>query len=245
MGPFTDEERYLFDLQGFLVRRGALSPAEVDAANAAIDAMHLPRPGQEIMSQRFTGHCIHEPLRALIDHPAVLQIAAELCGGSVRLDHTYGIVMAPGTSGLGLHGGGVPWDPAQYYVVDAEGIHCGLIAVQWALGDAWPGHGGFCCIPGSHRGAFPMPDGIDMQHPAVREIPLQAGDMVVFTEALTHGTLPWQGPEDRRTVLYKYSPGSSAWGRDLPLSPEVMEVLTPRQRLLCQPPSVSHHQPVL
>ena len=33
----TDTERYLFDLNGFLVVRGVFSPGEVAAANAAID----------------------------------------------------------------------------------------------------------------------------------------------------------------------------------------------------------------
>ena len=34
----SDEEKFLFDLNGFLVLRGVLSPEEVAAANAAIDA---------------------------------------------------------------------------------------------------------------------------------------------------------------------------------------------------------------
>ena len=37
--------------------------------------------------------------------------------------------------------------------------------------------------------------------------------MVVFNEALVHGTLPWQ-PEDRerRSILFKCSPGFLSWG---------------------------------
>ena len=245
MGPFTAEERYQFDLQGYLVRRGALSQEHVDAANVAIDSMGLPPPHQELMSQRFTGHCAHEPLRALIDHPAVLHIAAELCGGQMRLDHTYGIHMSPGTSGLTLHGGSQPFDSAQYYVVDSGGIHCGLIAVQWALSDAWPGQGGFACIPGSHRASFDLPVSVDMDHPLVREVPLRRGDVVIFTEALTHATLPWMGADVRRTVLYKYSPGNSSWSNIPPLPPEVVAHLTPRQALMCQGPAVAHHRPVL
>jgi ectoine hydroxylase-related dioxygenase (phytanoyl-CoA dioxygenase family) len=245
LGPFTDEERYQFDLQGFLVRRGALSGSDVDAANRAIDAMALPSPGADIMSQRFTGHCAAPQLRALIDHPAVLHLVAELCGDTMRLDHTYGIHMRPGTSGLGLHGGSVPFDPAQYYVTDSAGIHCGLVAVQWSLGDAWPGQGGFACIPGSHRSAFALPRGVGLDHPMVREVPLRRGDMVIFTEALVHGTLPWTGTDDRRTVLYKYSPGNSSWTDNPALPPDVEAQLTPRQRLICSPPSVARKQRVL
>ena len=33
----TEDERYLFDLNGFLIVRGVLAPEEVAACNAAID----------------------------------------------------------------------------------------------------------------------------------------------------------------------------------------------------------------
>ncbi|MEY4339911.1 MAG: hypothetical protein RLZ14_1761 [Actinomycetota bacterium] len=241
----TDEERYRFDLQGFLVRRGALSAAEVDALHAEIDALSLPPPGESVQSQRFTG--LLEAgglLRDLMDHEAVIDVVRELCGPQVRLDHAYGIMMAPGTAGLGLHGGGVPFDPAQYYVFEGGRIHTGLIAVQWAVSHHGPGEGGFCCIPGSHKANFPKPGSIGSQHALVREVPLQAGDVVMFTEALTHGTLPWTAPHQRRSVLYKYSPGSSSWDRRPPCAPNAMASLTERQRRLCQPPSVAWHDPV-
>ena len=104
----TDEERYRFDLQGFLVRRGVLSGAEIAQVHEQIDGLNLPAPGESVQSQRFTG--LLEAgglLRNLVDHDAVLDVVREFCGPQVRLDHAYGIVMAPGTAGLGLHGGGV------------------------------------------------------------------------------------------------------------------------------------------
>lgn len=244
-GPLTDEERYRFDLQGFLVRRGVLSADEVRSLHAEIDALSLPPPGDSIQSQRFTGLLeVGGLLRDLMDHDAVIDVVRELCGPQVRLDHAYGIVMAPGTAGLGLHGGGVPFDPAQYYVADATGIHTGLVAVQWAVSDHAPGDGGFCCIPGSHRAHYPTPSTVGSTHPLVREVPLQPGDVVMFTEALTHGTLPWTAGHQRRSVLYKYSPGSSSWDRRPACAPNAMGSLTERQRRLCQPPSVAWHEPV-
>ena len=135
--------------------------------------------------------------------------------GGTRQSVTTGaaqFVMAPGTSGLGLHGGATPFDPAQYYLLRDGQIRCGLVAVQWALVDHPPGGGGFCCVPGSHKASFPLPGRPDGG--LVVEVPLAAGDLVLFTEALTHGTLDWQGPAVRRTLLYKYSPGSSTWAED-------------------------------
>ena len=203
-GPLTDLERYSFDLNGFLVRRNVLSIGEVRRLHIEIDALHLPPPSDGIMSQRFSG--LIEAgglLRDLVDDDAVLDVARELCGPAVRLDHAYGIVMAPGTAGLGLHGGGASFDPAQYYAFHGGRINTGLIAVQWAVSDHAPGEGGFCCIPGSHKANYPLPHGVDLNHELAMEVPLAPGDLVVFSEALTRShrppTPPLPAPIGRRT----------------------------------------------
>jgi ectoine hydroxylase-related dioxygenase (phytanoyl-CoA dioxygenase family) len=98
-------------------------------------------------------------------------------------------------------------------------------------------------VPGSHKANFPLPGAPDRA--LVVEVPLAAGDLVVFTEALTHGTLDWEGPSVRRTLLYKYSPGSSTWAEDQRWPASLLQQLTERQRLLLQPPSVAYHQPVV
>ena len=50
LGPMTEAERYRFDLQGFLVRRGAIHEGDIAALNAAIDVLGRAaagaRPGQ-------------------------------------------------------------------------------------------------------------------------------------------------------------------------------------------------------
>jgi Phytanoyl-CoA dioxygenase (PhyH) len=242
-GPMTEAERFRFDLQGFLVRRGVLSDGDVAALNAAIDVLDVPRPGPDIGSQRFTDFLhIARRFRDLMDHPAVLEIVRETCGPNVRLDHAYGIVMSKGTSGLSLHGGGTPFDPAQHYRVDAGRIRTGLMAAQWALVDHPPGGGGFVCVPGSHKSGYQLPPTFDRE--LAVEVPLAAGDVVVFTEALTHGTLPWRRDEQRRTLLYKYSPGNSAYS-NVHWPDDLVAACTERQRLLLQPPSVGGHRPVV
>jgi ectoine hydroxylase-related dioxygenase (phytanoyl-CoA dioxygenase family) len=244
MGGLSEAERYAFDVQGYLVRRGALGPPEVAALNRAVDGLRLPPARDTIQSQRFNGHLASSPaFVALLDHPAVFDVLGELCGTTLRLDHAYGIVMSPGTSGLGLHGGATPFDPAQFYVVNDGRISCGLVAVQWALVDHRPGDGGFCCVPGSHKASFRLPDAVP-PHLAV-EVSLAAGDVVIFTEALVHGTRPWRADHDRRTLLYKYSPGSSSWGKDETLPRKLAPMLTERQRLLFEPPYVAYRRPVI
>ncbi len=243
----TEEERYSFDLQGFLVRRAVLDADALRTVNAEIDAQGYPRPDDTIMGQRFAGFlgAGSAPVAtSLMDHPAVLDVVLEANGPNARLDHTYGIYMAPGSSGLWVHGGATPFDPAQYYEVRQGRIHCGLIGVQWALVDHPAGGGGFCCIPGSHKANFVRPQTIEYGNPLLVEVPLSAGDVVFFTEAITHGTLAWTQLYDRRSLFFKYSPGNSSYNVEPPVLPERLSSLTLRQQALCQPPSVAHHRNV-
>ena len=247
MVALTDEERYFFDLNGYLLREAVLDPAEVAALDAAVDERRLPPPGEDVLSQRFAYDepllAWGEPFRRLVDHPAVLDVLVEALGADLRLDHAYGICMAPGTSGLGLHGGATPHDPAQYYLHRDGRIRSGLLAVAWAISDGRPGDGGFGCIPGSHKANYPPPGG-PFADALVREVPQPRGSVLLFTEALTHRTLPWNGPGVRRALLYKYGPGHAAWAPVSPLPPEVLEALTERQRRLVEPPYVARRRPV-
>jgi ectoine hydroxylase-related dioxygenase (phytanoyl-CoA dioxygenase family) len=242
----TAHERYFFDVNGYLVIEGVLRPDEARRLHDVISARRVATPAGSISSQRIDADFLlwDQGFRALLDHPAVLARLRDLLGDHLRLDHAYGIVMAPETSGLGLHGGGTPWDPSQYYYAHRDGrIYNGLTTVTWSLVDAGPSHGGFGCIPGSHKAAERLPGNV----PAgwVKEIPMPAGSVLIFTEALTHCTLPWKAPYERRAVLFKYAPGHLAWGRHADVSAALRPLLTERQRRLFQPPAVAPHEPVL
>lgn len=240
----TEQERYRFDLDGFVVRRGVLDRRELQALERAVDDLGVPAPGPDLASQRFRGHlAAAQVFRDLLDHDAVLGVLVDLCGPAVRLDHAYGLVMAGGTSGLGLHGGGTPHDPSQFYAVHDGRLRNGLVAVMWALVDHPVDRGGFCCIPGSHKANFALPSPVDPTW--VVQPPLAAGDVLIFTEALTHGTSPWRGRHQRRALFHKYSPGHLAWGAEYPGFAELAPLLTERQRRLIQSPSISGHQRVV
>jgi ectoine hydroxylase-related dioxygenase (phytanoyl-CoA dioxygenase family) len=209
--------------------------------NAAVDDLSLPPPADTIQSQRFTGHLLRSPhFVALLDHAAVFDVLVELCGPQLRLDHTYGIVMAPQTEGLGFHGGATPFDASRFYLVRNGSISCGLVAVQWCLVDHPLEGGGFRCVPGSHKADFVAPDPLPAE--LVSDVDLGAGDVIIFSEALTHATARWRLPYERRTLLYKYSPGNSSWGKDEVLEPELAPRLTARQRLLFEPPYTAYRR---
>ena len=80
----------------------------------------------------------------------------EILGDDFRLDHDYAEHMIEGGAGE-LHINGTPYSMMFHYNAVDGNIHCGLVAVAWALKDIPPGAGGFCCIPGSHKSSFSPP----------------------------------------------------------------------------------------
>ena len=241
LSPF---DRYRFDVAGYLLFDDVLDTGQVATLKDAIEARLPSPPGPSVMEQRFWAEFLgwHPRCRDLIDHPLVLDVLDDLIGPYARLDHAYGIVMAPGQTGLGLHGPDWPFDPAQFYVYRGGRIRSGLLSFSWALTTAVPGEGGFGCIPGSHRAEEPIPEGADA---LVVEVAQRAGSLLVFTEALAHCTIPWTAPEIRLSLLYKYSPGSSAWSPHAAVPADVLPRLTPRQRRLVEPPYVGGRKPSL
>jgi len=238
----TDLQRYELDVRGVLVIPGVLRAGDVRRLRQAVAVLRRPPAADDLGSQRINDLLLHgQAFVDLLDHPRAQDVLSDVHGSATRLDHAYAIRMAPATRGLGLHGGAVPWDPAQFYVHDRGRPRLGLVTLSWALVDHPPGAGGFGCIPGSHRAGMPVPAGVEG---LVTEVPVRAGDLLVFTEALVHCTLPWQGPTERLAVLYKYSPGSSAWSDWAQLRPVLDLPLTERQRRLLQPPSVGSFRPV-
>ncbi|MDQ1368551.1 MAG: hypothetical protein QOF20_904 [Acidimicrobiaceae bacterium] len=242
----TPLQRYTFDLRGYLLFEGVLDEATVARMRTVIDDQRLPPADETIERQRF-GHNgdlfeWDQVFCDLIDHPLVLAVLMELIGPYVRLDHAYGITMRPGTSGLGLHGPAEPFDSSQYYLHRMGVLRSGLLTLTWSLSDGGPGDGGFGCIPGSHATSEPLPAGAES---LVVEVPQPAGSLLVFTEALMHRTVPWQGADTRWAVLYKYSPGSTAWGSSPAAPPAVVAKMSEQQQRFFQPPSVGGFIPTI
>ncbi|MET9087207.1 phytanoyl-CoA dioxygenase family protein [Streptomyces sp. NPDC004237] len=259
----NETERYLFDLNGYIVLRGVLDAAQLEQLNSAVDAAGVPEL-LEKTSYVHTGFPALEngnsdeaagpvdianglltdwgqEFRDLVDHSAVLPALEELLGPELRLDHSYAIFMRAGagsTTPHHLHNGGTPYDPSQSYTVRDGRMFNGLVVVSYALTDVGPGDGGFCAIPGSHKSNFPVPAeirGITDETPPVVHVPMKAGDVVIFTEAVTHGSIPWSAPHERRALLYKYAPGFVQWERQSPWA-SMDHPWTERQRRLLAGP---------
>ena len=93
----TEEQRFVFDLQGYLVLPGVLDSATIARMLDQMDTHGVSPPEEKGDAYRF-GDFLRwsDDYRALIDHPAILPVLAEILGPKFRLDHAYGMATRPG-----------------------------------------------------------------------------------------------------------------------------------------------------
>ena len=270
MVEMTEREKFLFDLQGFLVARNFLNSDELTCINDAVDACsHLQHEdgnsntaGSKFLAGThkrgmFTGmlnwpkpHC--QPFRELIVHLKAIPYLNTMHGRGWRLDHSPFILTSDDdTEGLVIHGStNRRFDGAQYYTYRNGQMRCGMVVLQYQLTDVEEGDGGLCVIPGSHKANYGCPEEIrkwEEDKEVVYNVPAKAGDMVIFNEATLHGTLPWK-PKDRqrRSLLIRYSPKylHFAGGYYDVTFPDWADELTEAQRSVLEPPYI-YHRPLI
>lgn len=239
----TAEERFFFDLNGFLIVRGVLSSEEVEAANAAIDKhaddilerhgdLRNTRNGSPLAGDGVHGrqdlagmlqwpkpHC--DPFRSWLAHPKLLPYFTELCGEGYRMDHLpFVILQRKGSEGFQLHGGPLSangrMNPTLQYRCENGDFYNSLLGMSVQLSDHNPGDGGFCVVRGSHKMKFALPDAFKHGHIGTEHLhqpTTRAGDVVFFSEATVHGAMPWVAEHERRIALYRFAPATCCYGR--------------------------------
>ncbi|NKB70183.1 MAG: hypothetical protein GKR89_24180 [Candidatus Latescibacteria bacterium] len=258
----NDDEKYLFDLTGYLLVENVLDTDEVARCNEAIDH-HADRIGLRTGDLSLSGGSPglkgetgrgdlggalgwespwRDPFRQLLAHPRIVPYLNEILGPGFRMDHAPGLItMDKGAEGHTFHGSSGPgFDPNQYYIFKNGRMHCGLTVVAWQFSDIDEGDGGLCLIPGSHKGNYACPTAMrryEHYREFVKAITCKAGDAVIFTEATTHGTLPWQADHQRRSMLFRYTAGNLAYATGYnPWPDSFLDGMNPEQRALLEPP---------
>ena len=259
-----EEWQYLFDLNGYLVIENVLTEAEVAELNALIDAQELPPPPDNFPRFGSAAGAIRksgpgflqwgQPFAGLMDHPAALPILRFRLGECFRLERLYGMYMRQGSPAGRLHAdyGAIAPNatsvPGEFYPFRDNRMSAGFMVAAWNLRDTGPDVGGFCCVPGSHKSAFRMPEHLRKTHQDgewVKILKAPAGSLTVFTEALTHGTARWNADYERRTLLYKYCVSNMSWGATRVTAPDGIELTPRQQQLLAGPADPLTHFPSL
>lgn len=247
----TPEQRYFFDVFGYLHLKGAIEPDDLKAAQEAAERYVRTPPDQippgfgiQEHSEGFLlfqfGFAFDRPLEKLAMHPASWPIVCELTHDRPRL--TNGTLLVNRVDiGSHLHCAreeDIAWPRTHYAVKNGE-IFCDNLVVFPYLTDVNPGDGGLIVLPGSHKASFQRPpDMFYMDEKITTEIPEgivnitpKAGDIVIISEALTHGTLTWKPERDRRALVLRYRPQHLGGATAIPemvqerLLPETRELL--------------------
>lgn len=177
----SDLERYLFDLNGYLVIPGAISADELAACNDTLDdvqdfvgdgwrggvRLHNNPERQEglILQQVYEAGPVWE---SFIDHPSWFSKAVHFIGsddpenfdghhGPAFIDECFASIRGPGQA-LRLHSGGHVGTIRTQYRFHAGKFHCGQVNVLIALNDIGPGDGATMVIPGSHKSNLRHPE---------------------------------------------------------------------------------------
>ena len=196
-----------------------------------------------------------DAFQKLIDHPAWIHLVRKYIHSEVNgLSIHENFLNVRGKGGfIHIHcGGHVPLSYLTFRQENTGEWMVGQINVLMALNDIGPGDGAPVLVPSSHKcteihprleqdGKGLVYDGITGKPAgtavATQEIYLKAGDVVMFTDAITHGSAERTNPGYRRSIVYRYSPRYVRERFDYPHSAELLARLTPAQRKIIQPMS--------
>jgi hypothetical protein len=246
----TPEQRYFFDVFGYLHLKGVIEPEDLTAAQEAAEryvrtppeqvppGFGIKEPSKGFLLFQY-GFAFEGALEKLAMHPASWPIVCELTRERPRLMNGT-LLVNRADPGSHLHCAreeDIAWPRTHYTVKDGR-IFCDNLVVFPYLTDVYPGDGGLIVLPGSHKASFVRPRGMFYADEKITdEIPAgivnitpKAGDIVIISEALTHGTLTWKAKRDRRALVLRYRP--QHLGGDTSIPEEVQQRLLPETREL-------------
>ena len=244
---------------------GALSAEDLAGINAFVDQHHTPslKTGTwlgHVETHRYgsgsdginfqniiEGGAVFE---RCIDHPAWIDRVRryiEVEAHRVIIDENFLNVRQSGGY-IPVHSGGSHVRFTSCFRNHAGKWMVGQINVLMALTDIGLGDGCTTVVPGSHKS--------HMDHPAYQDgrgysdsrsggeavgmvqVHLKAGDALMFTDAITHGSIPRTNPGERRVMIYRYAPHLLATRYNYLPSDGLLARLGPRARqmVMAQPP---------
>ena len=195
-----------------------------------------------------------EPFERLIDHPAWIEKVKHFVGGQRNFDSVHGPLFIDENfanirgrgEAIGMHSGGhSPVKRCQFRFHNGE-FSCGQINILMGLNNIGPGDGATMVIPGSHKANFIHPDhhrhgimlgeatSLDEVEGAI-EVHLNAGDALLFVDAIAHGSAARVNAGERRISVFRYGPSWGNFRHPYAPSPEFLDRLTPARRKIVQP----------
>ncbi len=262
-----EQADFLFDCYGYRILRNVVSPDQLSRINGWVDRQDIAnlKPGDwvgDVEVHTYGGKdggtdgvnfqnvmCADEPaFQELIDNPKWVDLMRryiEVDAHRLSMDENFLNVRQSGGF-IPIHSGGgsvrftglFHWHNGKWAV--------GQINVLMALTDIGPGDGATTIFPASHKSTMQHPDeanngwarGVSGGDAfGMCEVHLKAGDAVMFTDGICHGSMPRTNPGARRAMVYRYSPHLLANRMNYVPSEEFLAKLTDAQKQIVQPVS--------
>ena len=240
----TQEQKYLFDLRGWLLIPGVLSADEVaEMREYCLRLKFQPESLPE--SQRNT---LGGPLQRLADHPLIVGFMNEFvaypglsnrdCYG-FRQESCHLFHRTVGEGKFAPHNGSgmlrFPGDSHTYSCIPGK-ANAGLTRVVWELNPVEKGTGGTLFVSGTHKGVYAAPDSVrDPSSPIWETYGCPAGSLLFFTEALTHSATAWTNAKNDRVAIFScYNTVNSKWHNWNPPA-ELLATMPSKRQTLYRP----------
>ncbi len=253
-----DLDDYFFDLNGYIILKGAVQADLISQLNRSLDSFPtLPFKGWHGNVQRMDNNGdagielqniveAGAPFEQLIDHPSWLDRVKRYCGEEgtyvegLFIDECFASIRRTGGF-FAVHSGGHEAALRNQYKFLNNRFRCGQVNILLALTDIGPGDGATVIIPASHKSNIAHPRfleeaGNTKEPPeGAIEVHLKKGDALLFVDALCHGACARTNPGERRVVIQRYGPswGNTRYG--FQYSKELLDRLTPERRRILQP----------
>ena len=194
----TEEQKFIFDLKGYLLIPEVLKPSEITTLKAQIETIRTDPESLPPHERQFPGGTAS----FLIDHPVVIDILHEILG-EVRMESSWFTYRTAGNGGPPPHGGMRNVNPNFNYQSRNGKIYSALTRVVFELNEVEAGEGGTLFLPGSHKANFQIPE-VHRQtdSPLFETYSCPPGSVIIFTENLCHSGVAWQNPNRPRIAIF-------------------------------------------
>ncbi len=207
--PMTEEQKFFFDLKGWLLIAGVL---EEDQIRELKEFLHLLKHEPERLDPEDR-YGYGGPVAELHDHPAVVGVLRVILAPDIN-DHAYGFRLdgnyvqyrQPGSAGIDPHGGGPNVNANFSYQCKNQRIFSALTRVVWELNEVEKGNGGTLLMSGTHKANFAVPESHLIKKSGLFETySCPPGSVLFFTENLCHSGADWQLPHPRIAIFNCYT----------------------------------------
>lgn len=187
---------------GYHILRGA-AKSDLPEYAEAVDRREDPTAGKfDLLSLG------PELMTRVLDYHDIRHAAETLCGAFARLDNQFGFSYPGNGVSPNIHGGPFSEKRSVYYQEQADWRQTSNLKVGIAIQPQQ----GLGILPGSHKSTAKgkdriLPCNVDVSQ---LQVPvLYGGDIIVFTDALIHGTVHTETP--RQMLYYTFTPGHVSW----------------------------------